>query len=95
MKVDISKIEFEERYIDTDGNIALYFIAPKELVSDKFPKQSIQPYRSYIMHTIRISIIALQRSHLLQTAQTMNGHLSILKRMILDNLFQNLLRKIQ
>ena len=38
MKVDISKIEFEESYIDTDGNIVLYFIAPKELVSDKFPE---------------------------------------------------------
>ena len=34
MKIDISKIEFEECYIDTDGNIVLYFIAPKELVSD-------------------------------------------------------------
>ena len=38
MKVDISKIEFEESYIDTVGNIVLYFIAPKELVSDKFPE---------------------------------------------------------
>ncbi len=38
MKIDISQIEFEERYIDTVGNVALYFIAPKEFVSDKFPE---------------------------------------------------------
>ena len=50
MKVDISKIEFEERYIDTVGNICLYFIAPKELVSDKFPEAEHSTI-SIIYHT--------------------------------------------
>lgn len=36
--IDISKFEFEERFESALGYTVLYFIAPKELVSDKHPE---------------------------------------------------------
>lgn len=38
MDIDISKFEFEERFESALGYTVLYFIAPKELVSDKHPE---------------------------------------------------------
>ena len=39
MKLDISKIEFEEAYDNTPfQEYTLYFIAPRDLVKDKYPE---------------------------------------------------------
>lgn len=38
MAIDISKFEFEERFESALGYTVLYFIAPKDLVSDKYPE---------------------------------------------------------
>mgnify|MGYP004417694743 CR=1 FL=1 len=38
MNIDISKFEFEECFEGAVGNTVLYFIAPKELVADKYPE---------------------------------------------------------
>ena len=38
MDIDISKFEFEERFESALGYTVLYFIAPKELVSDRYPE---------------------------------------------------------
>ena len=39
MKLDISKIEFEEAYDNTPfEEYTLYFIAPRDLVKDKYPE---------------------------------------------------------
>lgn len=38
MDIDISKFEFEERFESALGYTVLYFIAPKDLVSDKYPE---------------------------------------------------------
>ena len=38
MNIDISKIEFEELYVSETGDVLMYFIAPKELVADKYPE---------------------------------------------------------
>lgn len=39
MELDISKLEFEER-VDNEflGTTTLYFIGPKDLISDKYPE---------------------------------------------------------
>lgn len=37
MNIDISKFKFEESYGGVFGDMVLYFIAPKELVADKYP----------------------------------------------------------
>lgn len=36
--IDISKFEFEERFESALGYTVLYFIAPKELVADRYPE---------------------------------------------------------
>lgn len=38
MDIDISKFEFEECFKSAICNTVLYFIAPKELVADKYPE---------------------------------------------------------
>ncbi len=38
MDIDISKFEFEERFESALGYTVLYFIAPKELVVDRYPE---------------------------------------------------------
>ena len=38
MDIDISKFEFEEQFKSVLGYTVFYFIAPKELVSDKYPE---------------------------------------------------------
>lgn len=38
MDIDISKFEFEEQFESALGYTVLYFIAPKELVSDRYPE---------------------------------------------------------
>lgn len=38
MNIDISKIEFDARVEDDLGNNIAYFIAPKELLGDKYPE---------------------------------------------------------
>lgn len=38
MDIDISKFEFEERFESALGYTVLYFIAPKELVADRYPE---------------------------------------------------------
>ena len=36
--IDISKFEFEERFESALGYTVLYFIAPKELIADRYPE---------------------------------------------------------
>ena len=38
MDIDISKFEFEERFESALGYTVLYFIAPKDLVADRYPE---------------------------------------------------------
>ena len=38
MDIDISKFKFEEQFESALGYTVLYFIAPKELVSDRYPE---------------------------------------------------------
>lgn len=38
MSIDISKVEFEERYEGNLGNTVAYFIAPKEFLGNKYPE---------------------------------------------------------
>lgn len=39
MNLNISEIEFEERYDNEEyGTTTLYFIAPKEILGDKYPE---------------------------------------------------------
>lgn len=38
MDIDISKFKFEERFESALGYTVLYFIAPKELVADRYPE---------------------------------------------------------
>ena len=38
MDIDISKFKFEERFESALGYTVLYFIAPKDLVADRYPE---------------------------------------------------------